>query len=296
MNRKTIKRTVAIVATTITIAMATSGVFAMDTETSLKMPAVTSFSPGGPMVPPSLDMHRGTGMMNESKGDIFQYFRMDMTDSEKIALKTALETHGQSVGELLMNQKNLSAEDFKTKMIALNDAFKTSVAQYIDSSKVTAFAQFLDAKVSDIGNHTGNNVGNSPMMNSTGSGVRIPDVSGVRKDMERKMKDMMQRTNSGTADMTGAIQERPQQNPSKPSKLPKNIIDQLNSKLDSVPTAKQETVYTAVIAKVDAIILKTVNPAKKDLYSEVRAIVQNRLDSLTVSPTLDEIFGTGTLN
>lgn len=201
---------------------------------------------------------------------IVSFFRNDMTQEEKDALKGIIDSYISDLKSITSDFASwaTSSEDkdaLKSKIEALNNAFKDKVASYIDSSKESKYEEFLKL------------YWNRPFVFAPGA--TNPQGFGSGSVMPMQMKQVRE---------------------IKKSLLSKKTVDLFNKKIDSIPASSKEAALNKIIAKIDALIAKTTKEKTKAMLQELKDITKMRLDHLwdeqdeedTINSVLDDVTWT----
>lgn len=184
---------------------------------------------------------------------VSQFFKKDMSQEEKDALKLIIDSYIISLKEIwpkssswTSNPTNEEVTAMKEKIATFNKDFVEKITPYIDSIKLEEFKKFAE-------------------INWDRPFIINPEDKKPEPRGQEKPKEMI-----------------------KKSLLSQKTRDLINKKIDSISSDKKETYLNKLISKIDTLVEKTKNDKIKGMLLELKMLLKTKLENLSQDQEEDD--------
>ncbi len=188
---------------------------------------------------------------------LFQFFKdgKSLTEEQKKAFVDLSKAYGDSIKKIVEDTTK-TQEQKAADIKAANEYFVSKITDYVDPAKLDAFNKFVAER------------GSTPLFPKPQD--KDQDLWSMGKDIADKIKEK--------------VWEKVKEIQKKVFKLSQKLRESFAKALDKISSEKKAETFKLVLSRIDTILAKSeTNQAMKDKLTELKAIVQTKLDELNWS-------------
>ena len=207
----------------------------------------------------------GNGM---HAGGMESYFRTDLTETEKTAIKALVEANRDSVKTILdTNGTGAISDTTKTELQTLQSALVASLLQYVATDKQTEFStKFTTFSVFK---------GESGKGRSGSGSMEKPDFQSGSGSFDR-----IEKGNKSDVSLKTTTKKQ--------SATEKKIASLVDTKLATFSTDSEKLAWMEdIVTKIDSVLAKISSSSKKRTYTAIKSVMEDKIDTINGTDSTD---------
>ncbi len=222
----------------------------------------------------------------EQNGEwFFKFLKLKdtLTAEEQTQLKAILDDFHKKTQEIVWTDWGKMDSSKLSQITSLNKEFYVALKPFVDPTKIDLYEKWFTEKFLQFDKYQ------TMLANKTNwDSYYADDKKMNKKDFVKMNDDKIENGVKHVNEENKSLKKENKPNFTKKQQIKIGLISKalrelFVKKLDSVPNEKKETAYKKLISKIDVLLGKTTNVNQKWKLTELRDIVQEKLDSITVN-------------